>query len=198
MHKIRQVPWRNLPAIQAQFDINLAPLRTDNPFSQSKSEIKYVEAALLKIPTIASPTEAFRFAIRQNFNGILAETAQEWEIAMEKLILEPGYRRELGEVAYQETLQHYHPQVRARELVDTLGSLSAADLHRRDRDGDVLPQIIDPHQHFWTCAQYEKTPTLFQMGLYTLRQRGIATLARQVRIYIRRFLSPIFPYHVRQ
>ncbi len=36
------VPWRELPAQLARFDINLAPLVGDNPFGQSKSEITYV------------------------------------------------------------------------------------------------------------------------------------------------------------
>ena len=53
------MPWRKLPEIQVQFDINLAPLEIDNPFGQSKSEIKYVEAALLRVPTIASPSDSY-------------------------------------------------------------------------------------------------------------------------------------------
>jgi glycosyltransferase involved in cell wall biosynthesis len=44
----------------------------DNPFSQSKSEIKFMEAALLGIPTVASPTQAFQHAIISGENGYLA------------------------------------------------------------------------------------------------------------------------------
>ena len=50
MNRIRRfkpVPWRELPFWLAQLDVNLAPLRLDNPFSQSKSEIKFMEAALV-------------------------------------------------------------------------------------------------------------------------------------------------------
>ena len=41
--------WRELPWIIAQTDINLAPLEMDNPFCQAKSEIKFVEAALVGV-----------------------------------------------------------------------------------------------------------------------------------------------------
>ncbi len=63
------VPWRECchPSLSC-FDINLAPLVIDNPFAQSKSEIKWMEAALVRVPTIASGTSAFISAIRLRQN----------------------------------------------------------------------------------------------------------------------------------
>ena len=74
--RIRRAPyvaWQGLPNIVAQIDINLAPLELDNPFCQSKSEIKFTEAALVGVPTVASPTQAFVYAIRDGEDGLLAE-----------------------------------------------------------------------------------------------------------------------------
>ncbi len=65
------VPWRKLPGILVNFDVNLAPLQVDNPFGQSKSEIKYIEAALCCVPTIASPSDSYQYAIQDGQNGYL-------------------------------------------------------------------------------------------------------------------------------
>jgi len=37
-----------------------------------------------------------------------------------------------------------------------------------------------------------------QRGLYSLRTRGLATLAGEVWVYLRRLAAPIFPFHPRQ
>ncbi len=52
------VDWKELPALISQMDINLAPL-VDTIFNQAKSEIKWLEAALVAVPTIASNVGGF-------------------------------------------------------------------------------------------------------------------------------------------
>ena len=60
-----QIEWRSfvplecLPDEIARFDVNLAPLEVGNPFCEAKSELKLFEAALVDVPTIASPTGPF-------------------------------------------------------------------------------------------------------------------------------------------
>jgi glycosyltransferase involved in cell wall biosynthesis len=196
VRRIKFVPWQNLPEIQVQFDLNLAPLQIDNPFGQSKSEIKYVEAALLRVPTIASPSGAFTYAIRQGDNGFLAKDSQEWEQTLERLITQPILRHTVGERAFEDVQQRYHPWVRARELAETLETLLnqklAADYDlntSNQRSKGTLPS-------YWDSVTLERTPTLFQRGLYTLRYRNLRTLIKQLWIYFRRLVVPIFPYRV--
>lgn len=191
---IRFVPWRELPCIQAQFDINLAPLQVDNPFGQSKSEIKYVEAGLLRVPTIASPSDAFKYAIRHGENGLLASEGPEWEQLLENLVENQESRVSIGLNAYQYVLQGYHPRVRARQLVDTLNSITGQKLifHYQESDMDLSSEKT-PHR-YWSSFEFEKTPTLLQRGIYTLKYRNIGTLVKQIWIYFRRMVSPIFPY----
>ena len=50
--------WRELPARIASVDINLAPLR-ETVFNRAKSENKWIEAALVKVPTVASDVGGF-------------------------------------------------------------------------------------------------------------------------------------------
>ncbi len=196
-HQIRRinlVPWRKLPEIEAQFDINLAPLRIDNPFGQSKSEIKYVEAALVRIPTIASPSEAFKFAIRPADNGFLAGDLLEWQKTIESLIEQPTLRTTIGERAYQDVKLHYHPTVRARELGVTLNSMLGQLFELQNNVLDASASQTWLLGSSWNKPELERSPTLIQRGIYTLRYRNIRTLLQQVWIYFRRMVAPIFPY----
>lgn len=194
VRRLKLVPWRKLPEIQVQFDINLAPLQIDNPFGQSKSEIKYVEAALLRIPTVASPSDAYKYAIRNADNGFLAGDPQEWQQILEELIEHSELRTSVGERAYQDVVLRYHPLVRAHELSGTLNSLLG------DRFGSPaidVPSNISQNsmaQPFWSCAELERFPNLIQRGIYTLRYRNFRTLLQQIWIYFRRMVSPLFPY----
>ncbi len=126
--RIRRAPfvaWQELPQLIAQVDINLAPLELDNPFCQAKSEIKYTEAALVGAPTVASPTDAFAYAITHGENGLLAASNEEWQAALSQLIEQPEVRKQLGERARMRVYQEYAPQVRSQALVETLQAIRA-------------------------------------------------------------------------
>ena len=75
----------------AQTDINLAPLE-DTIFNRAKSENKWVEAALVKVVTVASDVGAFHDCIENGVNGILCQDRQEWKKALVRLIEDREYR----------------------------------------------------------------------------------------------------------
>jgi len=117
--RIRRTPyvtWRELPSLIAQADINLAPLEQDNPFCQAKSEIKFVEAALVGVPTIASRVEAYEHAITTGQDGLLASTSDEWRTALQTLLEYPDRRLAMGEAARRTVYTRYTPERRAEEL----------------------------------------------------------------------------------
>lgn len=188
------VSWRILPQLQVRFDINLAPLDIHNPFGQSKSENKYVEASLLRVPTIASPSESFLSAIRQGENGYLANDALDWEQYLEALVETMENRINLGEKAYQDVIKRYHPKVRAQQLVDTLNLISGQKFQFHSKLKKTKSSAQKPPTSFWSSAGYEHYPTLFQRGIYTLRFRSLGTLLKQIWIFFRRSVSPIFPF----
>ena len=67
------LPWPELPRVLRQIDVNLAPLAPGSRFNEAKSAIKWLEAALVETPTVASPTEPFREAITPGrVTGLLA------------------------------------------------------------------------------------------------------------------------------
>jgi glycosyltransferase involved in cell wall biosynthesis len=142
--RIRRAPfiaWQELPNLVAQIDINLAPLVLDNPFCQAKSEIKYTEAALVGVPTIASPTDAFAYAIRQGENGLLAATNEDWLTALCYLIENPDTRQQIGERARAHTYAEYAPQPRSQALVATLEEI-AATYQPSQRDLTQVPTAV--------------------------------------------------------
>ena len=104
------VDWRLLPAEIARADINLIPLKI-NVFTEGKSNLKYYEAALLKIPSVASPTGVYSSCITHGVNGFLARSHAEWYEALRSLIVDPALREQMGERAHRHVLGTYVPQV---------------------------------------------------------------------------------------
>jgi glycosyltransferase involved in cell wall biosynthesis len=105
------------PAEIARIDINLAPLEVGNPFCEAKSELKYFEAAAVKVPTVASPTDPFVRAIRHGQNGFLANTEEEWYTCLSLLAGDPELRAAIGENACEHALTCYGPEQTVKEAV---------------------------------------------------------------------------------
>jgi tetratricopeptide (TPR) repeat protein/SAM-dependent methyltransferase/uncharacterized protein YbaR (Trm112 family) len=110
------VPLQHLPNELARFDINLAPLEVGNPFCEAKSELKFFEAALAGVVTIASPTGPFRRAIRHAETGFLAGSTAEWHDSLVRLIADPILRRRIAANARREILWKFGPEGRAEAM----------------------------------------------------------------------------------
>jgi glycosyltransferase involved in cell wall biosynthesis len=106
------VPLARLPEELARCDINIAPLEAGNPFCEAKSELKYFEAALVGVPTVASPTAPFRAAIRDGATGLLAADAADWRRHLQRLVTDASLRRRMGQEAYHDVLHRYGPERR--------------------------------------------------------------------------------------
>jgi len=91
-------------ATLAGIDINLAPLEIGNPFCEAKSELKWLEAGGVGVPTVASATGTFRGAITDGVDGYVATTADEWKDKLIGLIESPEQRRKMGEQVRQTVL----------------------------------------------------------------------------------------------
>ncbi|HEX7555016.1 MAG TPA: glycosyltransferase family 4 protein, partial [Leptolinea sp.] len=189
--RFKSVPWQKLPFWLAQLDINLAPLTSDNPFSQSKSEIKYLEAALVGVPTLASAAGSYSVAIRSGENGLLAVNPQEWRVQLEKL-LDPEIRHRLAQNALKDAREGYSPLTRAYQAHDLLNEISKAA--KRSFFWPENFRIPGNQNHLWWDPEVERHPTEIEMGLYTLRSRGPGILLKQIWIYYRRWLSRYIPY----
>lgn len=98
------VDWKELPELISQVDINLAPL-VNTVFNQAKSEIKWLEAALVKVSTVASNIGAFKEMILDNKTGILSDD-NEWFEKIEYLIRNAAEREKIASEANQFVVTH--------------------------------------------------------------------------------------------
>jgi len=114
------LPWRELPFLIAAVDINLAPLEPENPFCRAKSALKYFEAGVMGVPTVASRVDPFEQAIVHGTNGLLAQGEKEWTEALALLIEDAGKRAAIGKAARRDVYQNYLPGPRGRHLVSVL------------------------------------------------------------------------------
>lgn len=109
------VPWQELPAYLRDVDVCLAPLTSGSIFNEAKSAIKWLEAALVETPTVATPTQPFREVIRNGETGYLASTEDEWVGHILTLLDDPALRSRIGSTARQEALLTRSPAVQGDE-----------------------------------------------------------------------------------
>lgn len=117
------LPHGELLKVISTIDINLAPLELGNPYAHCKSQLKIFEAGAVKVPTIASATEAYSDAISSGKDGFLASTPEEWLAALEQLIESADLRSSMGERARQRALSQFGAEVvahRAETVYDLL------------------------------------------------------------------------------
>jgi glycosyltransferase involved in cell wall biosynthesis len=126
----------------ASADINIAVL---NPslMADCKSEIKWLEAAAFSIPSVVSPTAAYRQALTDGHDVLFAKTPQDWSTAFERLIDDPELRGRLGQAAKATAQNHFSQHVAAKALATSLDYVRAA----RVASG-VKPKLMLAHVYF--------------------------------------------------
>jgi O-antigen biosynthesis protein len=155
------IPWEQLPTLSSQTSINLAPLEMNNPFTASKSELKYFEAGLLGIPTVASNVPPFQSAIRHGENGFLCSSTTEWIDTLDLLITDSELRARVGTNARHDVLRRYTTRARAPELRHTLAGILSSSTRSRARRFSVgfviREQPADADSPVFALANYLAT-----------------------------------------
>jgi len=106
--RIKQFPFSGYAGYfnhLAQADICLVPLLHDR-FNDCKSAIRYLEAAVLGIPTIAANIGDFQNLIDSGENGFLAETSEQWEKALRELIMNKQLRTKFSKNSRQFVIEN--------------------------------------------------------------------------------------------
>ena len=106
----------------SQIDINIVPL-VDDRFNACKSAIRYIEASLCSVPTVASSVGQFAEIVDDGLDGFLATTQETWVSALGQLIENRLLREEMGETARRKIMAHHTvscPDVIGRELLEQL------------------------------------------------------------------------------
>ena len=112
------VTWEQLPALIAEVDINLAPL-VDSIFNRAKSEIKWMEAALVGVPTLASNVGSFAECISDEETGLLVSD-ESWYDKLKELITHHDKLNDLAHQAHKKVLYNYQTAQHKDEMSEEL------------------------------------------------------------------------------
>ena len=88
------------------WDIGLVPLE-DSQFNQCKSELKFIELAILGLPGVYSDMRVYNTVVSDGVDGFLASSEEEWIEKVEKLILNESLRRNIRNNALNKVLSDY-------------------------------------------------------------------------------------------
>ncbi len=104
---------------QSRWHIGVAPL-IETPFAAAKSEIKLLDYAALRLPTVASEMGPY-----QNFGShegvILSRNkVSAWVTKLDGLVVDPAKRAALGAAAYEALLSSHSLRANGRQWVDAL------------------------------------------------------------------------------
>lgn len=207
--RLPMLPWTELPARLRQVDVNLAPLILDNRFNEAKSAIKWLEAALVDTPTVASPTQPFREAVDDGRTGILASTHEEWVEGISRLLDDALLRRRIGALARREALLRWGPHTQGARYAELLRA--AVEIRRKrgvpaasdwvpvadDEPFDAMEGWLDayptfPREHRWAIADRVGASRVGQLAAgvsRAFRAGGLPAVVRRTVALLRRVMA---------
>jgi glycosyltransferase involved in cell wall biosynthesis len=101
----------------------VAPLK-NTIFNEAKSELKYIEYTALGVPGVYSDLPPYNSVVKDGFNGLLAKNSAEWELKLEKLILDQNLRIKIVENAQKDIKKSYLLKYRVEEWEDILQNIT--------------------------------------------------------------------------
>ena len=112
-------------SLLAEADINISPLASFAT-TDAKSEIKWIEAAALGLPSVVSATHRYREVLQNGVDAFVAATPDEWRDALERLIDDPSLRRRMVDAARRKLERDYTLEANAGNLAELLNAGIAA------------------------------------------------------------------------
>ncbi len=109
-------------SVLADADINLSVL-TPTPITHAKSEIKWLEAAMLGIPSVVSPTATHRAVIEDGETGFFANDRAGFVGALSRLIDDPNLRKRIGTAARAKVLAGYGREALGQNLLQIFDAI---------------------------------------------------------------------------
>lgn len=107
-HRVRRLQWLPVEAYPLnlrQIDVACCAV-SDEPFNRCKTPIKVWEATLAGSVVAATPT-LYGQAVDDGIDGLLAETADEWNVALRRLVEDAELRRELRKAQRRRVLSEH-------------------------------------------------------------------------------------------
>jgi glycosyltransferase involved in cell wall biosynthesis len=120
---MESVPWTEQTEVEsiASFDIGIMPL-VDEPFERGKCGYKLIQYMACGLPVVASPVGVNRQLVEHGVNGFLAETADQWEQALQTLLADGNLRQRMGKAGRLKVEQQFCIQVTGPKLAVLLAT----------------------------------------------------------------------------
>lgn len=183
--------------IRDQFncDVILAPLEIGNPFCEAKSELKFFEASLAKVPVIASATRTFTEASDQGRLAHLAVTTEDWLNAFRTVHGDYSPALQRAHVAHDHVKYFYSQRYAANAALDAYEdflSVGKGELFSEGRSKTnvadiavILPDFSEPsggHRKIFTvCQSLESAGYTIKLYFYSIRSQKI--IKRDIKRY---------------
>lgn len=152
-------------SVLASCDINLAVLEP-GIVADCKSEIKWLEAAVLQIPSIVSATSTYEDVIEDGVDGYIARTPAQWHDMLETLIANPALREEVGAKARAKALRDYDIMVAAQTLRSAFDAIPPKSASRPNKRPRILVCNV-----FFAPQSYGGATRVVEDNVWTFRER---------------------------
>ena len=181
--RVRRLPftaWHRLPDLLRDLDVNLAPLEPDSRFNDAKSAIKWLEAALVSTPTIASPSAPFRDAIEDGHTGWLADDPADWATMLERALQDGDLRTLVGARARRAALLRWAPHRQGDRYLQILAQVRAHPSNRPPPVSAAAAAYDEPRLPVPTRLEAYPVPIEGSIG-WRVRRIPRPTLLRRLR-----------------
>jgi glycosyltransferase involved in cell wall biosynthesis len=105
------------------WSFGIAPLLKSR-FSDSKSDIKFLDYSLVGIPGIYSNVPAYADTVQDNVTGLICDNSvDQWTAQIEKMITSKDLRAQLAEAAFEYTIKHRTLNINAEFFAQTIRTI---------------------------------------------------------------------------
>ena len=122
----------------SQCDIAVVPLE-QSLFNTAKSNIKYIEASVLRIPSVCSDLREFSSVIKNGKNGFVAKSREEWAEDLQLLVENRKLRESVGNAAYKTVTKLYSLDALAPKLASLF--MPYAECSGKKKDTILLANV---------------------------------------------------------
>ena len=190
--RVPPVPWAELPDLLASVDVCLAPLDATD-FTEGKSAIKWLEAAVVGTPTIATATRPFLDAVVDGETGILVAPGAAWDEPLERLVRDDAFRSALGDRAEAAAWATYSPEQQSERYHGFFSRTLTEP--RADVDLSALDELRASLSRRWTLGiDLEPYPFDADMAKVTLAAAAGARPVAAVRGWSARSIRTVRRY----
>ncbi|MCK4486347.1 MAG: glycosyltransferase, partial [Desulfobacterales bacterium] len=115
------IPWSEDTESEALVSahIGIAPM-PDNPWTRGKCGLKVLQYMAAGLPVVSSPAGVNGEIVEHGVTGFLAESPEEWQVAIEKLVRDPNLRESMGQAGRKRVIERYSVDVTYRKMAQAL------------------------------------------------------------------------------